>query len=62
MNYTVSGTVKCIFETHTFPSGFTKRELIVTTAEDRYPQDIKFTFVKEKGEIGSDWDYAVELD
>ena len=31
----------------TFPSGFTKREFVVTL-EDDYPQDVKFGCVKER--------------
>jgi hypothetical protein len=31
-----------------FDSGFTKREFVVTTEEDRYPQDIKFECVKDR--------------
>ncbi|MBN2301079.1 MAG: DUF3127 domain-containing protein [Lentisphaerae bacterium] len=31
-----------------FKSGFTKREFVVTTEDDRYPQDIKFECVKDK--------------
>jgi len=32
----------------TFDSGFTKREFVVTTEDDRYPQDIKFECVRDK--------------
>ena len=30
------------------PSGFTKREFVVTTGQDKYPQDLKFEVVKDK--------------
>lgn len=33
-----------------FPSGFTKREFVVTS-EERFPQDIKFDCLKEKTEL-----------
>lgn len=46
--YEASGTIKRIFDTQTFPSGFTKREFVLTTAADRYPQDLKFEVVKDK--------------
>ena len=46
--YEASGTIKVIFPEQSFPSGFTKREFVVTTAADRYPQDLKFELVKEK--------------
>ncbi len=40
--------MKWIGTTQSFPSGFTKREFVVTTAHDKYPQDIKFDMVKDK--------------
>ncbi len=48
MAYTFSGTVKKIFPTQTFPSGFSKREFVVTSTEERFPQDVKFDCLKEK--------------
>jgi len=47
-SYDLTGNVKLILDTQTFDSGFTKREFVVTTEEDRYPQDIKLSFVKDK--------------
>jgi len=44
---TLSGTIKLIDQTQSFPSGFQKREFVITTAE-QYPQDIKFEVVKDK--------------
>jgi translation initiation factor IF-3 len=49
--YELSGTVKEIFEEQTFGSGFNKREFVVTTEADKYPQEIKFECVKEKVEL-----------
>ena len=46
--YELSGKLKWIGETQTFASGFIKREFVVTTAHDKYPQDIKFEIVKDK--------------
>ena len=46
--YEVAGKIKLINETQTFPSGFTKREFVVTTGNDKYPQDLKFEIVKDK--------------
>ena len=51
MSYDLEGTVKEIHETKTFGSGFTKREFIVTVVrgpEDKYPQHIKLSVVKDK--------------
>jgi hypothetical protein len=46
--YEAAGKIKVINETQSFPSGFTKREFVVTTAHDKYPQDLKFEIVKDK--------------
>lgn len=46
--YEASGKIKVINETQSFASGFTKREFVVTTAVDKYPQDLKFEVVKDK--------------
>ncbi len=50
MSYEISGTVKVIFDTQTFSSGFSKREFVITT-EDKFPQDIKLECLKEKASI-----------
>jgi len=47
MSLELNGKVKVVFETQSFPSGFTKREFVVTT-EEQYPQDVKFETVKDK--------------
>ena len=46
--YEAAGKIKVINQTQTFPSGFTKREFVVTTAHDKFPQDLKFEVVKDK--------------
>ena len=46
--YEAAGKMKWIGDTQSFPSGFTKREFVVTTSHDKYPQDIKFEVVKDK--------------
>jgi single-strand DNA-binding protein len=51
MAFSLTGTIKKIFPTQTFPSGFSKREFVVTSSEDRFPQDIKLDCLKEKEEI-----------
>ena len=45
-SYEFEGTVKEIMDMQTFASGFTKREIVITDKDDRYPQDIKFVAVK----------------
>lgn len=44
--YELEGTLKEVMELKTFPSGFCKREFVVTEDDDRYPQDIKLAMVK----------------
>ena len=44
----LNGTVKEIFDEVTFPSGFNKREFVVTDENENYPQDIKFECVKRR--------------
>ena len=44
----IQGKVKVIFPTQTFDSGFQKREFVITTSDDKYPQDIKFEVLKDK--------------
>ena len=48
MAYEATGSIKVIFDTQTFPSGFLKREFVVTVGDDNYPQDLKFEIIKEK--------------
>jgi hypothetical protein len=48
MAFELEGTIKVIMDTQTFGSGFTKREFILTTDSEKYPQDIKMEFVKDK--------------
>jgi len=50
-SYDLTGTVKLIMDMQTFGSGFTKREFVVTTQDDRFPQDIKFECVKDKCDL-----------
>lgn len=50
-NYEFIGTVKKIGDVQSFPSGFSKRELVVTSEEDRFPQDVLFEFVREKADL-----------
>ena len=44
----LEGKITKIFDTMTFDSGFQKREFVVTTLEDQYPQQIKFEFIKDR--------------
>ena len=42
---------KLIQEPRTFDSGFTKREMVVTVEDGRYPQDINLEFVQDKAAL-----------
>jgi hypothetical protein len=46
--YEATGKLKVKFDTQSFPSGFTKREFVITTGDENYPQDIKFELIKDK--------------
>ncbi len=48
MAYDLTGKVKMIQAPQTFASGFTKRELVVTVAEGKFPQDINLEFLQDK--------------
>jgi hypothetical protein len=48
----LQGKIKLIGETQTFgANGFQKRQLVVETTEDQYPQVISIDFVKDKCDI-----------
>ena len=66
--YEVKGAVKLVGKMETLGNkGFTKRELIVTTPDEKYPQDIKIDFVKDNCskldgiDIGDEVTVAVNL-
>lgn len=46
MLYTFEGTIKEIMETQTWDSGFKKREIVITS-DDKFPQEVKFEFLKD---------------
>ncbi|NQY03841.1 MAG: DUF3127 domain-containing protein [Halieaceae bacterium] len=48
MAYELTGRIKLIQDAKTFDSGFTKREMVVTVEDGRYPQDINLEFVQDK--------------
>lgn len=48
MAYELTGKVKLIQESKTFGSGFTKREMVVTVEDGKYPQEISLEFVQDK--------------
>jgi hypothetical protein len=48
MAYDLTGKIKLIQAAQTFDSGFTKREMVVTVQDGKYPQDINLEFVQDK--------------
>lgn len=49
----ISGTIKKIFDIQFFPSGFKKREIILTT-NDQYPQYLSIEFIQDKVDLLND--------
>lgn len=64
--YEAKGSIKWVGDTQSFASGFTKREFVITTQHDKYPQDIKFEVVKDKcsmlDQFGIGTDVTVSFD
>jgi single-strand DNA-binding protein len=46
--YDLTGKIKLIQDPQTFDSGFTKREVVVTVEDGKYPQEICLEFVQDK--------------
>ncbi len=51
MAYELTGKIKLIQEPKTFDSGFSKREMVVTVEDGKYPQDINLEFVQDKAAL-----------
>ena len=51
MAFELTGAVKLVQDLMTFDSGFQKREIVVTTEDDRYPQEINFECLGDKVEL-----------
>ena len=49
MSFEIKGKIKILFDRQDFPSGFFKRDFVITS-NDQYPQDIKFGALKERVE------------
>jgi single-strand DNA-binding protein len=47
MELELKGTIKVINDAQVYDSGFQKREFVITT-DEKFPQDVKMEFVKEK--------------
>jgi hypothetical protein len=51
MPYEMTGTIKKIGDLQTFPSGFEKRELMLNDEDPRFPQDIAFSFTRDRTKL-----------
>lgn len=51
MPFDITGTIKAIFEVQTFANDFKKKEFLLTTDSDKYPQDILFGCLKDRIEL-----------
>ena len=61
MAYELTGKIKVIQEEQSFPSGFSKREMVVTVEDGNYPQDINLEFVKDKARLLDDLQLGDEV-
>ena len=61
MTYELTGKIKLIMDEQTFASGFSKREMVVTVDDGRYPQDISLEFVKDKISLLEDLEPGQEV-
>lgn len=59
--YEASGTIKLINDTQTFASGFSKREFVITTEHDKYPQDLKFEVVKDRCDMLDEYEVGQKV-
>lgn len=58
----LKGTIKKIFDTQTFSSGFKKREFVLTVADNPdYPQHLKIELIKDKCALLDDCKVGQEL-
>ena len=48
MSYDLTGKVKLVQDAQTFSSGFTKREMVVTVEDGKYPQEINLEFLQDR--------------
>lgn len=48
MAYDLTGKIKLIQDAQTFSSGFTKREMVVTVEDGKFPQEINLEFLQDK--------------
>ena len=57
----VQGIIKLVNETATLPSGFRKREVVLTTKE-QYPQDLSIEFLQDKVDLLNSYSKGDEVE
>lgn len=50
MSYVFEGTVKLVAKVQEFDSGFKKREIIISSLDEKHQQDIKFEFLRDSAD------------
>lgn len=50
-SYDLVGTVRQIGEVQTFASGFTKRDIVVSDDDQRFPQELSFSFARDRARL-----------
>ena len=61
MSYELTGKIKIIQDPKTFDSGFTKREVVVTVDDGKYPQDNCLEFVQDRVSLLDEVDVGQEV-
>lgn len=60
-SYEIEGKILLIHDTQTFASGFQKREFVVETSEEKYPQQIKLEAVKDGCAVLDEYEIGDEV-
>ncbi len=62
MSYEITGKVKLVKETQTVgANGFQKREIVIETLEEKYPQVVALEFVKDKVDLLDQFSEGLEV-
>ena len=49
--YELVGTVKTVLDPQTFASGFSKREVVISPENERFPNDVPVSFAKDRAKL-----------
>ena len=59
--FEITGTLKVLEDTQTFPSGFSKREFVIEVPDGKYPQMVKFETIRDKIDLLNNLNLGDEL-